>query len=49
MPPEPPIPLRAPGVDQALIYVRLTPKNERDDLTPQQKRVLRQLVKEEFG
>jgi hydrophobic/amphiphilic exporter-1 (mainly G- bacteria), HAE1 family len=25
-----PIPLRAPGVDQALIYVRLVPKNERD-------------------
>jgi len=25
-----PIPLRAPGVDQALIYVRLIPKNERD-------------------
>ena len=25
-----PIPLRAPGVDQALIYVRLIPKHERD-------------------
>jgi HAE1 family hydrophobic/amphiphilic exporter-1 len=25
-----PIPLRAPGVDQALIYVRLVPKKERD-------------------